>query len=648
MAISISLFIQSERRCKFIKRLEVEQTECGNTCGSIKAFTATWMEQNTGERSVVEKELKVKIDDAEIGEGAVVPSGAHIQVIYTSLTVQLAMACNAFAKTDAGKKANEEFQKLFVKKDTETKDFSVLDTDAQTTTADVATSSDAQASTYDVLTDVKKTKKSVFADDDDGEASPVVEKDTATSHQGTDEFVLPNALNDKKAMMAELQNANAEMEAKMKDNKKKIQRLRDAIRSSSIKVWLVRPSGEKFDITTQPDFTVSKLKKSIDNVYGFASCFQRLVANDASGAPVEMKNAKKLFSYNILSDGDEICFVMTGGKHVPTPAIAEGEGYDASQPPVVQQSSDEEEDEEEDITETPPMSDDDVPQEPVPRPWNMRIATVKDFTNKHVRFYGKIDQTMTLDIFMGYILTFEDLTEEQVEMLQFTDDRGNPYASGLTVQQCMDMATFTCFYIKVKGLMGGVNSQKRVKKLDGKTKVFKENAMKVSSAALKAEVKDMPKVKKAEVKFAEFTALLTQSMPMDAFDALLFKLSEMELAQVLFNCGSQDFSTNHEKMKAIGASLYGAEVKDLKKTVEDIGVVLEASEQSFFWGYNLGMSLDNRFNIGVLKLMAKTYYDRKVGVRLESERVSNASASRAEEQSTAVDDVANAMSGMKM
>ena len=60
----------------------------------------------------------------------------------------------------------------------------------------------------------------------------------------------------------------------VKVDNEKIKKLRDAIRASPIKIWLMRPSGEKFDITTQPDFTVSKLKRSIDNVYGFDRILQ--------------------------------------------------------------------------------------------------------------------------------------------------------------------------------------------------------------------------------------------------------------------------------------------------------------------------------------------------------------------------------------
>eukprot|EP00438_Fugacium_kawagutii_P015580 Skav229713 [mRNA] locus=scaffold49:171885:173438:+ [translate_table: standard] len=340
------------------------------------------------------------------------------------------MACSAFGKTDAGKKANAEFQKLFLKDDSP----ALSDAPASTTT-DAPVASDTQASTTDVPTASGAPLPSQPADD------------------------LPNSLEEKRQMMNQLLKTNADMHTLMKCNKKKIQQLRNAIRATAIRIWLLRPSGERFDITAPPDFTVSKLKKSIDFVYGFASCFQRLIANDAGGAPVEMKNNKRLYTYGVEMDDAEISFVMTGGNNVPTPAVAEGdvvptpavaEGDVVHAPAVVETDS-----EEEDITETPPISDDDVAQEPLPKPWNMRLVSVKDFVGKYVRFYGKVDMTSTLDTFLDYILTFEDLTEEQVDMLAFCDDRGNPYASSLTVQQCMDTSTFTSFYIKVKGMKGG-------------------------------------------------------------------------------------------------------------------------------------------------------------------------------------------------
>ena len=115
--------------------------------------------------------------------------------------------------------------------------------------------------------------------------------------------------------------------------------LRDAIRASPIKVWLVRPSRERFDITAQPDFTVSKLKKTIDSVYGFLHFFQSLITYDADGAPVEMRNAKKIFSYNIQSDGDEIYFIMTGGNNIPTPVADEAPAIVAEEIEVAVESS---------------------------------------------------------------------------------------------------------------------------------------------------------------------------------------------------------------------------------------------------------------------------------------------------------------------
>ena len=266
---------------------------------------------------------------------------------------------------------------------------------------------------------------------------------TATPADG---FDIPEDMDDKKEMMTALQKTNAELEACVKDNKEKIKKLRDAIRASPIKVWLMRPSGEKFDITTQPDFTVSRLKKSIENVYGFDRHFARLISNDASGQPVEMKNTKRLFSYNILSDGDEIFFIMTGGNITITPVEDETADTDAHQ------SSSEDELE---IAGTPPMSDDDAFQPPPPKDEDMRMVQVKDFASRAVMMYGKIDSRMDLKGLLNFMMEFENIEDEQKEQLIFTDSRGKAYSWSLTVQQCVDTTTFDGFYLKVSGLSGG-------------------------------------------------------------------------------------------------------------------------------------------------------------------------------------------------
>ena len=274
-------------------------------------------------------------------------------------------------------------------------------------------------------------------------SSSEVQGATATS---ADDFVVPEGMDDKKEMMTALQKTNAELEAFVKDNKEKIKKLRDAIRASPIKIWLMRPSGEKFDITTQPDFTVSRLKKSIDNVYGFDRHFARLISNDASGQPVEMKNGKRLFSYNILSDGDEIFLVMTGGNITITPVEDETADTDAHQ------SSSEDELE---IAGTPPMSDDDAFQPPPPKDEDMRMVQVKDFASRAVMMYGKIDSRMDLKGLLNFMMEFENIEDEQKEQLIFTDSRGKAYSWSLTVQQCVDTTTFDGFYLKVSGLSGG-------------------------------------------------------------------------------------------------------------------------------------------------------------------------------------------------
>ena len=134
--------MQSERRCKFIRRLDLTEGECGNACKDIKAYMMDCMLENASERSIMEKELKVKMHDVELADTYVAPAGSHVQVIHVSLTVQLAMACAAFGKTDAGKKANAEFQKLFLKDDSPS---SSSDAPASTT-ADAPLASDTQTS----------------------------------------------------------------------------------------------------------------------------------------------------------------------------------------------------------------------------------------------------------------------------------------------------------------------------------------------------------------------------------------------------------------------------------------------------------------------------------------------------------------------
>lgn len=63
---------------------------------------------------------------------------------------------------------------------------------------------------------------------------------------------------------------------------------------------------------------------------------------------------------------------------------------------------------------------------------------------------------MALGAFLDYILTFEDLSEEQLEMLLFSNER-----SSITIQQAMLSDGFSCFYIKVKGLASGAKSIKK-------------------------------------------------------------------------------------------------------------------------------------------------------------------------------------------
>lgn len=68
---------------------------------------------------------------------------------------------------------------------------------------------------------------------------------------------------------------------------------------------------------------------------------------------------------------------------------------------------------------------------------------------------------MALGAFLDYILTFEDLSEEQLEMLLFSNERRTSYDSSITIQQARLSDGFSCFYIKVKGLASGAKSIKK-------------------------------------------------------------------------------------------------------------------------------------------------------------------------------------------
>ena len=454
-------------------------------------------------------------------------------------------------------------------------------------------------------------------------SSSEVQGATATS---ADDFIIPAGMDDKKEMMTALQKTNAELEAFVKDNKEKIKKLRDAIRASPIKIWLMRPSGEKFDITTQPDFTISRLKKSIDNVYGFDRHFARLISNDASGAPVEMKNGKRLFSYTILSDGDEIFLVMTGGNNIPTPATDEqsdaddGSGYNAIQAPVVQQSSSDE-----DETGTPYMSDADVPQEPKPNPLDMVAVAVKDFTSKQVRFFGKVDGTMTLDAFLDYILTFEDLTEEQLERLQFTNDRGSSYDPSITIKQAMSGVGFSGFYISVKGLAGGAGVKMSLTKRNAKIQQL--------NFRIETQKKELNELKKSDY-ILEAQAIVEKFSTMSEKDAIQSikgyiggnSLENLLKMQVVLS--ADDKNKPEVKVRNCASAFFGEKLVKIEKDCETMTALIAVGKSVLETAYISGCVQNDKFNLGAFRKIVDEAVIFKQGQKSSSSQAVDALANQ--------------------
>ncbi|CAJ1376602.1 unnamed protein product [Effrenium voratum] len=251
----------------------------------------------------------------------------------------------------------------------------------------------------------------------------------------------PADLQGMKRMMKELHAENAEMSYRIKRNTKDLRELLKKCRDMEIDIVLLRPSGEKFTVKGCPSYSVSKFKHRLHTEYGFRYPHQRLIRNNADGMAVELQNTRKLFSYGVENDGDQIYFVMTGGEVVATP-----------QTPAVEVSSSSEEDE---IVGTPPMSDDDAVQLHRPGDCDMSLVSIKDYASKSVMFHGGIDHRMDLKGLLDFVMVFESIEDEQKDQLVFSDGRGSPYSWSLTVQQCMGTAGFDGFYLKVRGLSGG-------------------------------------------------------------------------------------------------------------------------------------------------------------------------------------------------
>ena len=92
MALSVSLHFQSERRCKFFKRFEIEEEMVGKTVLDLKTYLCQWCENHASLRAVTNPELKVFDGDALKGTFDILENGQHLKVVYESLTVQLARA----------------------------------------------------------------------------------------------------------------------------------------------------------------------------------------------------------------------------------------------------------------------------------------------------------------------------------------------------------------------------------------------------------------------------------------------------------------------------------------------------------------------------------------------------------------------------
>ena len=156
-----------------------------------------------------------------------------------------------------------------------------------------------------------------------------------------------------KQRMADLEAENVDMKYRMKQNTMEIRELLKRCRAMDINIELLRPSGETFVVKGCPADTVSKFKKLVQAEFGFPYLHQRLIKNNTDGAPMELVNNRKLYSYGLENDGDQVQFLITGGEVIATPAQA-----------VAHQSSSEDELE---IGGTPPMSDDDAFQPPTKR-----------------------------------------------------------------------------------------------------------------------------------------------------------------------------------------------------------------------------------------------------------------------------------------
>eukprot|EP00434_Breviolum_minutum_P034739 symbB.v1.2.030754.t1/scaffold3500.1/size56953/6 len=107
MTYSISFHVQTERRCKFIKRFDVSDGEVGTHCIAVKEYMQVWICDNTSIRTVMLGELSVKHEGQVLNDTDAVPAGSHIQVIFTNMTDQLAL----WSRTEAGRRAEQEFQR---------------------------------------------------------------------------------------------------------------------------------------------------------------------------------------------------------------------------------------------------------------------------------------------------------------------------------------------------------------------------------------------------------------------------------------------------------------------------------------------------------------------------------------------------------
>eukprot|EP00438_Fugacium_kawagutii_P027084 Skav228135 [mRNA] locus=scaffold3237:7780:10507:- [translate_table: standard] len=110
MDLSISLFNQTERKCKFVKRFEMEGFNA-STVLDLKDYIAKYLEDNMIANNALKEELSAKTNGKQLNESDAVSSG-HYEITYESFSVRMTRAIHKWGASEEGQKANREFQKL--------------------------------------------------------------------------------------------------------------------------------------------------------------------------------------------------------------------------------------------------------------------------------------------------------------------------------------------------------------------------------------------------------------------------------------------------------------------------------------------------------------------------------------------------------